>query len=102
MKLKTNINYWEGYLPTPRSRKERYRSVEETIQVEIPEYSKEDMRPAFFIHSRISHEPDQTIYLCDGKLYVEDTASSFTLKPGNKTALEALITNVDGGKTFGR
>lgn len=90
MKLTTNIKYWEGYLPTPRSRKERFRSIEETIQVEILEFSKNDLRPAFIIHDPPLQDGDQVIYLCGDELYTEAFASNFTAKPEGMTALEGL------------
>ena len=95
MKLTTNIKYWEGYLPTPRSRKKRYRPIKESVEIEIPEFAKEDLRPAFFIPKRIRDEKDKTIYLCGGELYTEVFIENLTAKPNNfDSALEVLDTNM--------
>jgi hypothetical protein len=41
MKIKVRYKYQEGYLPTPRCRKLRYRTAEDTVEIDIKEISKE-------------------------------------------------------------
>lgn len=40
MKIKTYIKYTEGYLPTPRHRKLRYKELEDFVDIELCEVSK--------------------------------------------------------------
>ena len=90
MLLKTTIKYMEGYLPTPKSKKEKFRTVDESVEVEIPEFSKNDLHPAFIVHK--PDEPDETIYLCGNTLYRKMPVDGFTVRTNAATALEALTT----------
>ena len=51
MKIKTWIKYDEGYLPTPRCRKLRYRWTEDYVEAELKEVSKDALIPAFEVDS---------------------------------------------------
>ena len=71
--IKVPISYDEAYLPTPRHRKLRYRTKEETIPVEIRKVKKEDVRLAFTLSDYGHKSQYQTkIVLYDGKLYIRE------------------------------
>lgn len=54
MKIKTWIKYTEGYLPTERSRKLRYKECEEFVDLELKEVSKMDLTLSLIVGE--SHE----------------------------------------------
>jgi hypothetical protein len=85
MKIKLWIKYDVGYLPTNGHRKLRYREVEEYINVNIKEISKEELIPAF--------NTGITIYFYNNKLWVKSTERDIHCENPDKpmTALEALI-----------
>ena len=63
MKIKTWIKYTEGYLPTPRHRKLRYKELEDFVDIELREVSKNDTELAYIIDST------KEIIRYDGLLY---------------------------------
>ena len=63
MNIKVKYEYLEGYFPTPRSRKERFRAVQNTITVPLKEVSMDDLHLAYRINSFTE------IYAYKGKLY---------------------------------
>jgi len=68
MKLEVKYNYEEGYLPTKRHKKLRYRNVEGIMTVEINEIIKENAPVAFRVHS---YDESVTEYrLWDNKLWI--------------------------------
>ena len=70
MKFNVNIMYEEGYLPTPRCRKLRYRDKKETVTTEIREVSKSNMELSFYVEDSL--EADTEVYAFEGKLWNED------------------------------
>ena len=56
MKIKTKISYYEGYLPTKRHRKLRYRLIEEEVDLSVNKVSKKEAPVAFIIHEAIKNE----------------------------------------------
>lgn len=64
MKIKTWIKYMEAYLPTPRCRKNRYKEMEEYIDIELTEISMNDVKPAFNVDGSI-------YYLFNEKLFIK-------------------------------
>ena len=65
MKIKINIMYEEGYLPTERCRKLRYRDKKETVLTEIKEMALADMELIFHVKNN-SWEPDTDVYAVKG------------------------------------
>ena len=49
MKIKTKISYYEGYLPTKRHRKLRYREIEEEVELSVNKVSEEETKTAFLV-----------------------------------------------------
>lgn len=68
MKFDVKIMYSEGYLPTPRCRKLRYRDKKEVISTEIQEASMEDLEKAFSVSG---YDRNVTVYAYQGKLWSE-------------------------------
>ena len=68
MDIKAHIKYTEGYLPTPRHRKLRYRECDEIITAKLKEVDKNDLKLAFEDNS---YEGKGKIYSCDGELWVK-------------------------------
>ena len=65
-----DIRYQEGYLPSPRHRKLRYRYMKETLYVRIRTIPKTDTRLAFTLsdfHHRETHQTEVLLY--NGRLY---------------------------------
>lgn len=63
MKINTWIKYTEGYLPTKRHRKLRYRECEEYIDVELKEVSLKDVRKKYSVEDKIYYEYNNNIYV---------------------------------------
>lgn len=59
MKIKTKISYYEGYLPTKRHRKLRYRLIEEEVDLSVNKVSKKEAPVAFVVHKAIENEPTE-------------------------------------------
>lgn len=57
MSLEINYKYIEGYLPTKRHKKLRYREVEDTMTVKINKVVKEESPIAFLVHEGIEENP---------------------------------------------
>ena len=70
MKIKTWIKYMEGYLPTPRCRKLRYKECEDFIDVELKEVTINDVKLALRINSDYSNYHNN-YYLYNDNLYVK-------------------------------
>ena len=68
MDIQAHIKYTEGYLPTPRHRKLRYRECDEIITATLREVEKNDLKLAFEDNS---YEGKGKIYSCDGELWVK-------------------------------
>lgn len=49
MKIKTIVKYYEGYLPTKRHRKLRYRLIEEEVELTLNSASKDEAPIAFLV-----------------------------------------------------
>lgn len=97
MKIKTWIKYNEGYLPTPRCRKLRYREQEEYVDIELMEVPMSALEPAF----NVGH----IIYGYAGKLWKEAVERDVhcTDEKHPMSALEALIyARVTYSTYFGR
>lgn len=63
MDIKVNFEYLEGYLPTPRSRKERFRMMKGSITVPLKEVAMDDLRLAYRINGNTE------IYAYQDQLY---------------------------------
>ena len=74
MKFDVKIMYSEGYLPTPRCRKLRYRNKNEVISTEIQEASMEDLEKAFFVSE---YDRNVTVYAYQGKLWSEECKNQY-------------------------
>lgn len=59
MKLNVKFNYSEGYLPTKRHRKLRYRDAEDITTVDINEATIEEAPIAFLVHEAHENEPTE-------------------------------------------
>lgn len=97
MKIKTWIKYNEGYLPTPRCRKLRYRECEDYVDVELAEVTMAELEPAF----NVGH----MIYGYAGKLWREATEKDIHCvnEKNPMSALEALVyAGVTYSTYFGR
>lgn len=89
MKIKTWIKYEEGYLPTPRCRKPKYKECEEYVYAELKEVSMNDMKLAF---EDSSYEGAGKIYFYDNRLWkMEGRNKNIENDYGTKSALEDLI-----------
>lgn len=89
MKIKTWIKYEEGYLPTARCKKLRYKECEEYINAELKEIALSDIKLAFEDNS---YEGAGKIYFYNGRLWTmarrnRNIANDY----GTKSALEDLI-----------
>lgn len=68
----TRIPYRKGYLPTPRHRKVRYRTVEEYVDLDLPCAFEHELVPAFDITDPYCIDsPAYRYYFCRGKLYTQ-------------------------------
>ncbi len=89
MNIKTWIKYEEGYLPTKRCKKLRYKECEEYINAELKEISLNDMKLAFEDNS---YEGAGKIYFYDNKLWIPAKRNTnIANNYGTKSALEDLI-----------
>lgn len=91
MKIKVWTKYDEGYLPSKKHKKLRYREVEEYMDAEIPEISKADLTPAFGMPGECGEEW-YIIYYWNGNLWRESHERRFHVPDRKKpvSALEAL------------
>jgi hypothetical protein len=71
MKIKTWIKYMEAYLPTPRCRKNRYKEMEEYIDIELKEISINEVKPAFKVDEMI-------YYLYNEELFIKANKNSIS------------------------
>lgn len=97
MKIKTWIKYNEGYLPTPRCRKLRYRECEDYVDIDLAEVAMAALEPAFDV--------GHMIYGYAGKLWREATERDIHCadKKKSMSALEALVyARVTYSTYFGR
>jgi len=97
MKIKTWIKYNEGYLPTPRCRKLRYRKCEDYVDIDLAEVSMVALEPAFDV--------GHMIYGYAGKLWREATERDIHCADEKKpmSVLEALVyARVTCSTYFGR
>jgi hypothetical protein len=83
MLFKTTIKYQESYLPTPRSRKFRYRDCDGTVYTEIKEVEKE-LAPVAFVCE--NHE----YRLYEDNLYILTSKNSIVCNAENMTDIEKL------------
>lgn len=90
MLIKTKITYEEGYLPTPRCRKLRYRECEEVVEAELEEVNFSDLKLAF---EDCSYKGKGKIFYYNGKLWCKEKApNEWEQKQfGYKTALDKCI-----------
>lgn len=90
MKIKTLIQYDEGYLPTPRHRIMRYNRIEEYVNINLAETTMENLKLAFEDNS---YNGKGKIYLFRNKLWCK--ANIRDICGGNedeyKSPLDALI-----------
>lgn len=91
MKIKIWIKYNEGYLPTPRCRKLRYRECEDYVDVELAEVTMAELEPAF----NVGH----MIYGYAGKLWREAEEKDIHCA-NEKTPMSALEALVYAGVTY--
>jgi hypothetical protein len=63
MKINTWIKYTEGYLPTKRHRKLRYRECEDYINVELKEVSINDVNKKYSVDSKVYYEYNNNLYI---------------------------------------
>lgn len=63
MKINTWIKYTEGYLPTKRHRKLRYKECEEYINIELKEVSINDVNKKYSVDSKIYYEYNNKLYI---------------------------------------
>lgn len=88
MKFDVSILYPEGYLPTPRCRKLRYRDKKEIVSAEIKEIRKEDMELAFRVETS---ESDTNVYAYNSCLWKEaGTRDVWGGEESGKTPLEIM------------
>lgn len=77
MKITVNITYMEGYLPTPRSRKLRYKEVTEDIELEIREAELKDLVKKYSHIDQCEIDLEHIFYKYKGKLYEKADTLSF-------------------------
>lgn len=88
MKLEVTIMYPEGYLPTPRCRKLRYRDKKEIVSVEIMEIKKTDMELVFRVKT---FDADTMVYAYNGCLWKESvTKNIWAGEEDERTPLEVM------------
>lgn len=98
MIIKTWIKYEEGYLPTPRCKKFRYRECEEYIYAELKEIDQREMKLAFEDNS---FEGDGKIYYYNNKLWKKTKRNMHIAEEnGTKSALEDLIWTSEHCSTY--
>lgn len=90
MKIKTLIEYDEGYLPTPRHRKLRYNRIEEFVYDNLAETTMENLKLAFEDNS---YDGEGKIYLFRKKLWRKARVRDICCDDEGKfkTPLEAFI-----------
>ena len=93
MKFKTTIVYQEGYLPTERSRKLRFKDIEEIVYTEINEISTNDS-PVAFICDSFEYR------LYKNNLYVKTQSDAIVCNMKDKTAIERLAYAFEFCSTF--
>lgn len=69
MKITSTFKYWEGYLPSSRHRKLRWRESTSTVKLTVPEATDETAPVVFRIHDRILEKGVVDIRSYRGKLY---------------------------------
>ncbi len=62
MKLQVKYKYKEGYLPTKRHRKLRYRDVEDEIEITITEATEQEAPIALRVHKYDNTTQDYRFY----------------------------------------
>jgi len=68
MKINTWVKYTEGYLPTKRHKKLRYRECEDYINVELKEVSINDVNKKYSVDSKVYYEYNNNLYIkCNSK-----------------------------------
>jgi hypothetical protein len=89
MNIKTWIKYEEGYLPTTRCKKLRYKECEEYVSVELKEIALSDMKLAFEDNS---YEGAGKIYFYNNKLWtMVGRNMNIANEYGTQSAVEDLI-----------
>lgn len=63
MKVKTWIKYMEGFLPTKRSRKLRFRECEEYLDIELKEVSINEVKKAYQVEDSIYYSYNNDLYI---------------------------------------
>ena len=103
MKIKTLIKYEDGYLPTRRCRKLRYREKEEFVEVELRETSSDNLKKAFEDNS---YSGKGEIFFFDGKLWNKATIRTVCAggeeEYGYHTPLDALKYWNENGSSYFR
>lgn len=69
MELQVEYKYLEGYLPTPRCRKLRYRDAEGSLSVTVTEIKGEDAPVAFIVENYDNSKKEYRYY--DGELWTK-------------------------------
>lgn len=69
MKIKKVIAFREGYLPTPRHRKLRYRDVQEEVEIDVKEITEKNAPVALRVYSWDGTTKDYKYY--NGKLWTK-------------------------------
>lgn len=98
MMTQVSIKYEEPYLP-PRCRKMRYMEFSETVQVNLPEVSADNLKLAF---EDQSYDGKGKIYSYNNALWTKAKVKDICMDEGQyKTALDALLDrNIRGSKFF--
>lgn len=92
MKIKTWIKYNEGYLPTPRCRKLRYKECEDYVDIDLAEVAKAALEPAFKV--------GYMIYGYAGKLWREASENDIHCVNNDTKRMSALEALVYAGVTY--
>lgn len=62
MKINIEYKYQEGYLPTPRCRKLRYRNVEDTMEITINEITEQEAPVALYVRKHDDTKEEYRLY----------------------------------------
>jgi len=93
MKVKTTIKYYEGYLPTKRHRKLRYREIQEKVYLDVNSVYKKDAPIAFIVKN--GREDDVELRLWKNELWKPTLYSEKISGAKGLFPLEEFVKSID-------